>query len=183
MFWSALGVVLLSLVGYSAGAVLVARGREFYPSLLDLLVVLALWVAAFVVRGQIAAHGWAVLVALGLGLVVGLVLTAARFALSDAPPPMPKSELPEHAQEKGGTAVSLSLVRRLWQKWGEFGAQLGAVQGRLLMGFFYFIFVTPFALGFKLLSDPLHMKQRPPSTTWMAKDSLDTTITTAREQG
>lgn len=183
MFWSAIGVVLLTLVGYSTGVVLAARNREFYPSLLDLLVVLALWVAAFSIRGQLSAHGWAVLVALGLGLAVGLALTLARLALSDAPPPMPKSELPEHAQEKGGTAVATTFFRRLWQKWGEFGAQLGAVQGRLLMGFFYFIFVTPFALGFKALSDPLHMKQRPPSTTWMAKESLDTTITTAREQG
>jgi len=103
--------------------------------------------------------------------------------LSDAPPPLPKSELPEHAQERGGTAVILSPLRRLWKSWNRFGAQMGAVQGRLLMGFFYFIFVTPFALGYKLASDPLHMKQRPASTTWGPKEALDTTITSAQEQG
>lgn len=183
MFWSALGVVLLTLVGYSSGVVLAARNREFYPSLLDLLVVTGLWVLAFALRGQMAAHGWAVLAALGLGLAVGLFLTMARFALSDAPPPMPKSELPEHAQEKIATAVATSHLRRLWQQWSQFGAQLGAVQGRLFMGFFYFIFVTPFALIFKLLSDPLHQKQRPASSTWTAKEGLDTTLSSAQEQG
>ncbi|MCB8991609.1 MAG: hypothetical protein H6664_07675 [Ardenticatenaceae bacterium] len=183
MILSAIGVILLALVGYSAGVVLVARNREFYPSLLDLLVILTLWIVSFVARSQMAAHGWSVLAALALGVVVGLVLTLARFAVSDAPPPIPKSELPEHARESGGTAVPLTLLRRLWQSWSHFGAQLGAVQGRLLMGFFYFIFVTPFALGYKLASDPLHMKQRPTSTTWEPKETLDTTIIKAQEQG
>lgn len=183
MIWSAIGVVLLTLVGYSAGVVLAARRRELYPSLADLLLVAGLWLLVFTLRAQMHTHGWAVLLALGLGLIAGLVWTFGRFALSHEPPPLPKSELPAHAREQGETAVSSSLLRHLWQRWGDFGARLGAVQGRLLMGFFYFIFVTPFALGLKLGSDPLRLKKRPPATTWLPKETLDITLTSAREQG
>lgn len=183
MFWSAIGVVLLTLVGYSAGVVLAARQREVYPSLLDLLLVAGLWLLAFTLRADMTAHGWAVLVALCLGLVAGLLATLSRFALSKEPPPLPKSELPEHAREQSPTAVSRTLLRRFWQAWSAFGAQLGAIQGRLLMGYFYFLFVTPFALGFQLAGDPLRLRQRPSTSTWSAKEPLDTTLTTAREQG
>lgn len=183
MFWSALGVVLLTLVGYSAGVVLAARQREVYPSLLDLLLVAGLWLLAFTLRAGMTAHGWAVLVALALGLTAGLLVTLARFALSQEPPPLPKSELPEHAREQSPTAVSPSLFRRFWHAWSVFGAQLGAIQGRLLMGYFYFLFVTPFAIAFQLASDPLRLRQRPSATTWAAKEPLDITLDAAREQG
>ncbi len=183
MFWSAIGVVLLTLVGYSAGVVLAARQREVYPSLPDLLLVAGLWALLFTLRAGMTAHGWAVLVAFCLGIAAGLLVTLLRFALSKEPPPLPKSELPEHAREQRATAVSLSLFRRFWHAWGAFGAQLGAVQGRLLMGYFYFIFVTPFAIAFQLAGDPLRLRQRPSGSTWVAKEPLDTTLTAAREQG
>ena len=51
------------------------------------------------------------------------------------------------------------------------------------MGFFYFVIVTPFGVGSRILSDPLTMKKMPTNTGWMAKDPLDTTLDTAREQG
>lgn len=181
--WASVGAVLLTLVGYATGIVLAARGREFLPTLWDLLLLLLSWTAVFVFHPFLGESRWLlVLTGLLLGIVVGFVFAQLRLAVSENPPAIPISELPEHAREKEKTAV-LPWWRKAWQHWQVFGARLGAVQGRLLMGFFYFIFVTPFAVGMRLLSDPLHLKRASTQSYWGTKEPLDTTLDTAREQG
>ncbi|MEJ2747943.1 MAG: hypothetical protein P8183_08535, partial [Anaerolineae bacterium] len=50
---SILALILLALVGYSAGATAVARGKAVTPSIGDLLLVLVIWVAALALRGTL----------------------------------------------------------------------------------------------------------------------------------
>ncbi len=48
-------------------------------------------------------------------------------------------------------------IKTLWQAWKNIAARIAAFQARLLLTLLYFLF-TPFALGVKLFSDPLRLR-------------------------
>jgi hypothetical protein len=50
--------------------------------------------------------------------------------------------------------VALSL----WEKWKRLGKRIGDAQARLLLSFFYFVLLSPFALALRRWSDPLAIK-------------------------
>lgn len=178
----AIALILLTMVGYSSGVTLAARDRDFLPKIFDLVVVVLLWIAVFWLQPQLGR--WSILAAaVLLSLVIGYFLTAVRLRNVDDTAVIPQSELPEHARVKEETAVAPNLIKRLWSRWNHFAGKMGNVQGRLLMGFFYFFIVTPFGLGYRLFSDPLHIKHSPSQTGWQPKEPTDLTIENAREQG
>ena len=51
-------------------------------------------------------------------------------------------------------------MRRLWEGWKRFGKRVADVQARILLMFFYFVVLCPFALLVQLGSDPLAIKHR-----------------------
>jgi hypothetical protein len=53
---------------------------------------------------------------------------------------------------------SRGVVRRLWHGWKRVGRKIGDFQARLLLTFFYFVLVSPFALIVRAASDPLALK-------------------------
>jgi hypothetical protein len=146
---SGLALVLLTLVGYSSGAVLGAPRRTPVPALLDLAVVLSLWVVALVTRPELGKWG-----AIGAWLVVGIldgaVLSRARAGR------YPKAKT-------GAPAASL------WQAWKGFARRMGNYQSRMLMAYLYFTLVLPFGLGVALLSDPLRLKPGAAESNWRPK--------------
>ena len=52
-----------------------------------------------------------------------------------------------------------TLLRRLWSGWKRIGRKIGDFQARVLLTFFYFVVLAPFAMGVRLLADPLRLKQ------------------------
>jgi hypothetical protein len=80
-FLSWVALILLTLVGYSGGAVLGlwTRARERVrttdPSLLDLAAVILLWIGVSLARWLGLGRWWAVLLGLGVALVAGFVLS------------------------------------------------------------------------------------------------------------
>ena len=50
-------------------------------------------------------------------------------------------------------------MRRLWEGWKRFGKRVADVQARILLTFFYFVFLCPFALLVRWGSDPLTIKR------------------------
>ncbi len=52
-----------------------------------------------------------------------------------------------------------TALRRLWQGWKLVGKKIGDFQARVLLTLFYFVILAPFALGVRLLADPLGLKQ------------------------
>ena len=52
-----------------------------------------------------------------------------------------------------------AALRRLWQGWKRVGRKIGDFQARVLLTIFYFVILAPFALGVRLLADPLGLKQ------------------------
>lgn len=51
----------------------------------------------------------------------------------------------------------MALLRMLWERWKVLAHKIGHFQTRLLLLVFYYVVATPFALGLKLLSDPLRL--------------------------
>lgn len=153
-FVSGLALVLLTLVGYSSGAVLGARRRTPAPGLVDLLVVLILWAGALVTRPWLGR--WpALAVWLAAGLLVGAVLAYVRRAQYG------RTTVAEPAQG--------SLLARAWQGWKAFARRMGNYQSRVMMAYLYFTVVLPFGLAVTWLSDPLHIKRTGRPSNWQTK--------------
>ena len=162
-FITGLALVLLTLVGYSSGAVLGARGRTPVPRILDLLVVVALWAGALTTRGWLGKWS-AILAWLAVGLVVGWVLTYLRRA------GYPK-------------AAPLHIGGGVWNRWKAFAARMGNYQSRVLMSFIYFSIVLHFGLGVTMVGDPLGVKRSGGESSWHPKQvPLKPSIEQAREQ-
>jgi hypothetical protein len=47
----------------------------------------------------------------------------------------------------------------LFARWKVVAHKIGEFQSRLLLSFFYFVFLAPFAVGLKIFSDPLQIKR------------------------
>ena len=179
---STIALVLLTLVGYSSGVTLASRKQPFLPTLLDLLLVVVLWIGVFWLRGRVN-HWMAIGIGLASGIILGYTATVIRLGGKDLGVDIPQSELPEHARENEVGDQDGTVFKRLWLKWSSFASDMGNVQSRLIMGFFYFIVVTPFGLATRIFSDPMKIKEQPSSSNWVAKETTDTAIESAREQG
>jgi hypothetical protein len=148
-FVAGLALVLLTLVGYSSGSALGARGRTAVPDILDLLVVIVLWIAALATRSALGKWG-AIGVWLVVGLIVGAILSRVRLKR------YPKARPPET-----GTGML--------NAWKGFARRMGNYQSRVLMAFIYFVVVLPFGLGVRLLGDPLRIKRARSDSSWQPK--------------
>jgi hypothetical protein len=52
----------------------------------------------------------------------------------------------------------MHLFKRLWERWKTFGHKLGNFQARLILTFFYFVVICPFAAVVKFGAKPLRLK-------------------------
>jgi hypothetical protein len=164
-----LALVLLTLVGYSTGAVFGGRGKSVVPRLLDLGIVIVLLIAALTSRTVL--DRW---VAVGVWLVIGglvsLVLGRMRFG-----------KMPAQTEERVSVREGNPLTR-LWKGWKGFAADMGNYQSRILLAFFYFVVVTPFGLPVRLLSDPLRIKYSAGNSFWVDRSRVSTELDEARRQ-
>ena len=146
-FFGGLALILLTLVGYSSGAVIAGRTRKEPLGLLDFgiaVLFLAMGLGTRSVLGKwLAIPIWFILAGLGSAL-----LTEIRY------------------KERGTKKIARQKtsgrgpLRRTWDWWKVFATEMGNYQGRVLFAFFYFIVVTLFGIGVRLFSDPLMVKQK-----------------------
>lgn len=162
-FLSGVALVLLTLVGYSSGSVLGAKGRAVAPNILDLLVILGLWIAALVTRDTLGR--WlSIAIWMALGLFLGTILARIRRDGYQKTQPVDTS--------KG-----------LWNAWKGFAQRMGNYQSRVLMGFIYFTVILPFGLIITLLGDRLGIKRASKSSNWQPKElPLKPSLDEARRQ-
>ena len=169
-FFSVFALIMLTLVGYSSGIALTSAGKERHPTILDLIIIALLWVTLFSFRPSLG-RWWTILAGVvGAGIVAGIYTTILRSNLADkeeAPPP---------------DLAGMNPLRQLWERWKHFAEKMGHSQGQLLMGFFYFIVVTPFGIGNRLLSDPLNHKQPFNQTGWSRFQNNSVTIEESKRQ-
>jgi len=72
------------------------------------------------------------------------------------------------------------MLRRLWAGWKRVGRKIGDFQARVLLTVFYFVILAPFAMGVRLLADPLGLKR--PGGWHPVSPSADTAAQRARRQ-
>lgn len=169
-FIGALALILLTLVGYSSGAVLAGKGKQVMPGLLDLAVVAVLWAVALTTQTALA-RGVAILVWLVVGLTMGTGLTEFR-----------RGRYPDCKQQAPATMQEISGLRRWWEGWKAFAAEMGNYQGRALLAFFYFFVVTPFGISLRLFGDPLQLRRGGDSSFWVERGPVSQELEKAREQ-
>ena len=167
-----LALVLLTLVGYSSGAVLAGRGKQVLPGLLDLAVVVVLWAMALTTRAALGG-GPALVAWLLAGLAVGAGLTRLRGR--GYPDRRREPEPPASVRDTG-------MLRRWWEGWKSFAAEMGNYQGRVLLAFFYFVVVMPFGVSLRLFGDPLRLRRVDGSSSWLEREPGGQGLQSAREQ-
>jgi len=68
------------------------------------------------------------------------------------------------------------MLRYLWERWKVAAHKFGNFQARLLLNIFYFLILSPFALGVKMFSDRLRIKRQSRSQ-WLPRDKETTSST------
>jgi hypothetical protein len=169
-------LILLSLVGYSSGAVLRGgKNSEIKPRIIDLLVILMIWAGAIYSRLTFIINKW-LLVAIWLGISYALgfaILSFRKHSLNKKPAAAQAPETPGNP------------LKKLWKTWQQFSRRMGAFQSRILLSLFYFLFLTPIGLVIKIFSDPLNIKHRNQGASgsyWLSKEAINGNIDDFRRQ-
>jgi hypothetical protein len=69
-----------------------------------------------------------------------------------------------------------SLIRILWVRWKKIARIIGDFNARVILTLFYFIFLAPFALAVRYLSDPLAIKNKS-APSWGIKSQAEEPLT------
>lgn len=72
----------------------------------------------------------------------------------------------------------LEPLRTGWKIWKRIGRFMGDVVGRVFLTLFYFTVFVPFALGLRLLGDPLGLRAR--GSAWLERTTRDLTVNDSR---
>ncbi|MBD0321263.1 MAG: hypothetical protein ICV87_13060, partial [Gemmatimonadetes bacterium] len=68
-----------------------------------------------------------------------------------------------------------------WSAWKRFGARMGNFQGRMMMGIFYFLVLTPFAL-LSRMGAGAHRARGEAGSFWLPREAAPTGLDRARTQ-
>jgi hypothetical protein len=72
------------------------------------------------------------------------------------------------------------MLKELWQRWVKVAKIIGDFQARLMLSFFYFVFILPVGLIARLFADPLALKKS--AASWDARPSAPPRLEDARRQ-
>lgn len=166
-------LILLSLVGYSAGAVSKAgKFAEIKPQILDLILILAIWTGALYSKTILYLNKWLlILIWVFLSIVIGMLGTIPRKF------PREKSLRKEESE-----APLKNPIKRLWEIWKNFSNRMGNFQTRIILSLFFFLLVSPFAFIVKVSSDPLRIKRRGIKSFWLPKKEIKIDLEQYRRQ-
>lgn len=154
-------LILLSLVGYSAGAVgRAGKGVELKPALIDLCLVLLVWGLALCSRLSYDFDKWLLIPAwIMISTAVGMAAVSLR-----------RSVRSEKSKQEEPEEHSLAWFKRIWHCWRGFSLRMGSFQSRVFLSFFFFLLITPAALLIKAVGDPLRIKKATANGSfWLTK--------------
>jgi len=86
----------------------------------------------------------------------------------------------EH-RESTAPAQAKSVWRRAYDRWMRIAHVIGVFNTRVIMSLLYFLIVLPMGLVFRMVSDPLQLKE-PKDTNWVPLPSPDHKLESARQQ-
>ncbi len=153
-------LILLSLVGYSGGAAGKAgKLVDLKPQLTDLVIVIFIWGGAIYSRIVFDLNKLLIiLIWVILSSIIGMLTVWARNLSKEKP-----------QKSKKFNKLSSNLFKKLWQSWKDFSKRIGSFQSRIILSLFFFIFILPFAIALKMISDPLRIKQQSSKSYWLTK--------------
>jgi hypothetical protein len=153
-------LLLLSLAGYSAGATSQAgKYVELKPQIIDLLVVVAIWTGGIFSRIALDLNKW-------LLIFIWVIISISIGFLAVLPRNLSKVETLSKGERK---STSRNFFGKLWPSWKNFSKRMGSFQSQILLSLFFFLFISPFALAMKMLSDPLKIKEKSTKSYWLEK--------------
>lgn len=170
---SFMALILLSLIGYSGGAVGKAgKLVDLKPQLIDLVIILIIWAGAIYSRIVSDLNKWLIiLIWVALSSIVGVLIIWVRNVSRERPQDRKKSKMP-----------SSTLFKTLWKSWENFSKRMGNFQSRVILSLFFFIFISPFALAVKMFSDPLKIKRHSSKSHWLPKKDIKDDLEQFRRQ-
>jgi hypothetical protein len=160
-------LIVLSLLGYSAGAAARAgKTTALNPQLIDLILMLLIWAGSIYTRLSLSLNRWLlILIWVMASFMVGFIIIGFRK--------LPKIKI---LAANEPVENSSRLKKNLWESWKEFSFIMGSFQSRILLSYFFFIFVTPIALAIKAFSDPLRIKSQSSisvNSHWLPKKEMN----------
>ena len=168
-----IALILLSLAGYSAGAVTKAgKLVELKPIIIDLMLVVLIWIGAVYSRVEFDLDKWfAILVWIVLAYLVGFMSVWPRKLAQEKPSS-------RAVTDKNPT----NIFQKFWHRWIGFSKRMGGFQSRIILSFFFLVIVMPFAVGVKIFSDPLGIKAKPGQSHWLSVEEIKLDIESFRRQ-
>lgn len=167
-------LILLSLVGYSAGATKKAgKVIQLKPGIIDLILILSIWAGAICTKIILDLDRWLLILAwVVLSSVVGMLAVWPR-----------KLYARETTSREESKQTAGNPLKKLWQGWKDFSKRMGEFQSRIVLSLFFFILVSPFALAVKAFSDPLGIKKyRGDDSYWLLKIKTEVDLEGFRRQ-
>jgi len=74
------------------------------------------------------------------------------------------------------------LIRKLWEWWKRVARKIGDFNARVILTLFYFIFLAPFALAIRFLTDPLAIKNKSTPSWGIKSQNEESLLEQARKQ-
>ena len=171
--FSIIALILLSLVGYSGGVVgRAGKSRDIKPQIIDLVLVIIIWAEAIYSRITFDLNKW-------LLIFTWVILSATIGVIAVLFRKLPKEQSTNNKEPK---KLLKNPIKKLWQSWKNFSKRMGNFQSRIILSFFFFIFVSPVALAVKIFSDPLNIKHQSRKSHWLTKKEIKTDLEQYRKQ-
>lgn len=167
-FLHGLLTVLVTIALYSTGTTLGSKGQKTVPSVVDLVVLVSICVAAISARHSVEPRAFYPL------WLVGVPLIGALASL------WPKGMPP--TAKKSNTVSPTGFLQRTKSGWLTFSHQAGGYSSRVMLAGFYFVVVTPYGLAIRLLADPLRLRKPKSETMWVERPTTQKTLDEFRRQ-
>lgn len=75
----------------------------------------------------------------------------------------------------------MEFLRKVWRAWKAFGHFMGNMVARVVLSIFYFTIFVPFAIGARLFTDPLGLKNSA-EALWLNRQTADANLSEATRQ-
>ncbi len=165
-------LILLSAVGYAAGAALRAGNRQVEPGLLDLLGQAVVWTGAILSRSVWGWNRWlAILFWLAAGMACGALTSRPRVVGRKIP-----------GEEANNAARPKQAFGRAWAAWKRFSRRMGNFQSRMILSWMYFLVISPVGLIRRTFSDPLNIKKKKEASHWVPRKDTAADLEAAKRQ-
>jgi len=166
-------LILLSLVGYSAGAVGKAgKSVQLKPQVIDLILISVIWAGAIYSRIVLDLNKWLI-------ILVWVILSSLIAMLAIWLRKLPEAKAFSKMVPK---ETRTNLLKKAWQSWGSFSKRMGNFQSGMFLSLFFFIVISPFALLVRVFSDPLRIRYRSNESHWLPKINTESSLEQFRRQ-